>query len=315
MKSVTVNTGARPINPSRCSLQLALDGPGRGHAGSGSHGGRPAGDRAGDQGRIRAEPRRGRRGALGHWLGTLVPCSRGGFLTDRLGERIVLGRAGGVWALARRCRQAETFWQLYTLLFLAGAAGASVNSATGRAVMGCSTPRSAASRSESGRRQFPWAGSSVRSSCLTSRCITRTQCSAALPARGAGRSDLPPRAGRPSARSRRCRVDAPRSPPLAPVHGQWPLRRGADGRPWLRRPLPARRTRHGEGQAPPCSAPSRSGRSCCESVPAAGRTDAHAHCAARPDRDCDERRPRSRDCVAEGAPLVLLVPPSSSPAR
>jgi MFS family permease len=32
--------------------------------------------------------------------------------------------------------QAETFWQLYVLLFLAGAAGASVNSATGRAVMG-----------------------------------------------------------------------------------------------------------------------------------------------------------------------------------
>ena len=32
--------------------------------------------------------------------------------------------------------QAETFWQLYVLLFLAGAAGASVNAATGRAVMG-----------------------------------------------------------------------------------------------------------------------------------------------------------------------------------
>ena len=72
-----------------------------------------------------------------HWLGTLVTLLPWGFLTDRIGERIVLatglGSCGVFLIVAGR---AETFWELYVLLFLAGAAGASVNSATGRAVMG-----------------------------------------------------------------------------------------------------------------------------------------------------------------------------------
>ena len=65
---------------------------------------------------------------------TLLPW---GFLTDRIGERIVLAAGmGGCGVLLVVAGQAETFWQLYVLLFLAGAAGASVNAATGRAVMG-----------------------------------------------------------------------------------------------------------------------------------------------------------------------------------
>jgi sugar phosphate permease len=72
-----------------------------------------------------------------HWLGTLVTLLPWGFLTDRIGERMVLatglGTCGLLLVVAGR---AETFWQLYALLFLAGAAGASVNAATGRAVMG-----------------------------------------------------------------------------------------------------------------------------------------------------------------------------------
>ena len=72
-----------------------------------------------------------------HWLGTLVTLLPWGFLTDRIGERVVLatglGTCGLLLVVAGR---AETFWQLYILLFLAGAAGASVNAATGRAVMG-----------------------------------------------------------------------------------------------------------------------------------------------------------------------------------
>ena len=73
----------------------------------------------------------------GHWLGTLVTLLPWGFLTDRIGERIVLAAGmGGCGVLLVVAGQAETFWQLYALLFLAGAAGASVNAATGRAVMG-----------------------------------------------------------------------------------------------------------------------------------------------------------------------------------
>jgi MFS family permease len=73
----------------------------------------------------------------GHWLGTLVTLLPWGFLTDRIGERIVLGTGlGACGLLLVAAGWAETFWQLYLLLFLAGAAGASVNAATGRAVMG-----------------------------------------------------------------------------------------------------------------------------------------------------------------------------------
>jgi sugar phosphate permease len=72
-----------------------------------------------------------------HWLGTLVTLLPWGFLTDRVGERIVLAAGLGTCGLFLVVAgQADTFWQLYVLLFLAGAAGASVNSATGRAVMG-----------------------------------------------------------------------------------------------------------------------------------------------------------------------------------
>jgi sugar phosphate permease len=72
-----------------------------------------------------------------HWLGTLVTLLPWGFLTDRVGERIVLATGLGTCGLFLVVAgKAETFWQLYVLLFLAGAAGASVNSATGRAVMG-----------------------------------------------------------------------------------------------------------------------------------------------------------------------------------
>ena len=55
------------------------------------------------------------------WLGTLVTLLPWGLLTDRIGERIVLCLGlGGCGLLLIAAGQADTFWQLYVLLFLAG---------------------------------------------------------------------------------------------------------------------------------------------------------------------------------------------------
>ena len=74
-------------------------------------------------------------GAVGvGMLATLLPW---GLLADRVGERavIVLGLAGAAAALAATAETA-TFAGLVALLVVAGALGASVNGASGRAVMG-----------------------------------------------------------------------------------------------------------------------------------------------------------------------------------
>jgi sugar phosphate permease len=71
------------------------------------------------------------------WLGTLLTLLPWGLLTDRVGERLVLGAGlsacGVLLAVAGRTTEFAT---LFVLLFLAGAFGASVNAASGRAVMG-----------------------------------------------------------------------------------------------------------------------------------------------------------------------------------
>jgi sugar phosphate permease len=71
------------------------------------------------------------------WLGTLLTLLPWGLLTDRVGERFVLGTGlsacGGLLIAAGRV---DGFGALFVLLFLAGAFGASVNAASGRAVMG-----------------------------------------------------------------------------------------------------------------------------------------------------------------------------------
>jgi sugar phosphate permease len=70
------------------------------------------------------------------WVGTIATLLPWGLLADRVGERIVLGTGlGGCGLLAAAAGSAGGFWTLVALLFLASAAGASVNAASGRAVM------------------------------------------------------------------------------------------------------------------------------------------------------------------------------------
>ena len=70
------------------------------------------------------------------WVGTMLTLLPWGLLADRIGERLVLagGLAGCGGALVGAAF-AGRFWALFAMLALAGAAGASVNSASGRAVM------------------------------------------------------------------------------------------------------------------------------------------------------------------------------------
>ncbi len=70
------------------------------------------------------------------WIGTMLTLLPWGLLADRLGERLVLAVGlGGCGAALIAAAHADGFVQLVVLLALAGAAGASVNSASGRAVM------------------------------------------------------------------------------------------------------------------------------------------------------------------------------------
>ena len=70
------------------------------------------------------------------WVGSIVTLLAWGLVADRLGERVVLGT--GLFAcgvLAAAAGRAGDYWLLVALLFSASAAGASVNAASGRAVM------------------------------------------------------------------------------------------------------------------------------------------------------------------------------------
>jgi MFS family permease len=70
------------------------------------------------------------------WIGSLLTLLPWGLLADRLGERLVLGSGLGACAAALvAAGYAGGFGSLVVLLGLAGAAGASVNAASGRAVM------------------------------------------------------------------------------------------------------------------------------------------------------------------------------------
>jgi len=69
-------------------------------------------------------------------IGTMLTLLPWGLLADRVGERLVLAAGlGGCGAALIAVAHADSFTQLVLLLAVAGAAGASVNSASGRAVM------------------------------------------------------------------------------------------------------------------------------------------------------------------------------------
>jgi sugar phosphate permease len=70
------------------------------------------------------------------WIGTLATLLLWGLAADRWGERVVLGVGlGGCAACLAGAAYAPSFEVLFLLLVLAGASGASVISASGRAVM------------------------------------------------------------------------------------------------------------------------------------------------------------------------------------
>jgi sugar phosphate permease len=70
------------------------------------------------------------------WVGALVTMLAWGIAADRFGERVVLGLGlGGCAGFLVGAAYAPDFESLVVLLALAGGAGASVNSASGRAVM------------------------------------------------------------------------------------------------------------------------------------------------------------------------------------
>jgi sugar phosphate permease len=70
------------------------------------------------------------------WIGTTLTLLGWGLLADRLGERVVLATGlAACGALAMAAGWVSEFWTLVILLFVASAAGASVNAASGRAVM------------------------------------------------------------------------------------------------------------------------------------------------------------------------------------
>jgi sugar phosphate permease len=70
------------------------------------------------------------------WIGTLLTLLAWGLLADRFGERLVLAAGLGACGVATAAAgRADSFEALIVLVLLAGAAGASVNAASGRAVM------------------------------------------------------------------------------------------------------------------------------------------------------------------------------------
>jgi sugar phosphate permease len=70
------------------------------------------------------------------WIGTLLTLLLWGLLADRIGERLVLAAGLGLCGVALiAAGSAQGFESLILLVGLAGAAGASVNAASGRAVM------------------------------------------------------------------------------------------------------------------------------------------------------------------------------------
>ena len=70
------------------------------------------------------------------WIGPIATLLPWGLLSDRIGERIVLASGlAGCGLLVAAAGWAGSFWLLVALLTIAGALGASVNAASGRAVM------------------------------------------------------------------------------------------------------------------------------------------------------------------------------------
>jgi sugar phosphate permease len=176
------------------------------------------------------------------WLGATVTLLPWGLTADRYGERVVLviGLLGSAACLVGAAN-AGSFEALFALLVLAGAAGASVNSASGRAVMHWFRPDERGFALGIRQTAIP-IGGLVVAIVLPGLAETGGSESAFLfRGRRTCRRPRPARAGqRTRSRSRVAGTDAPRPSALATVARQRPvpLRAGCGHR--VRRPLPPR---------------------------------------------------------------------------
>ena len=257
----------------------------------------PAGDRSGDQRHVRAEPRSGGRGPLQPLARHARDAAPVGLpdRSDRRADRACDGTRH-VRSLPRR-----------------GRASGDVLAAVRAALPRRSGRRKRERRDRAGgdglvrrlatrpRPRDPAGGSSSR---RARRCVRPAAAHRAPRVRVPGlplpaRRDRPERSSsasraRPPSRGGRCRVDTPRSPPLAPVRGRRPLRRGPDGYSQLRRPLPPRRTlaEQGPGRGGARRRPGRRDGDAGRCRPMVGQA-ADAHRPTRSNRDRDECRSRA----------------------
>ena len=187
------------------------------------------------------------------WMGALVTMLPWGIAADRFGERVVLALGlGACAAFLVGAAYAPDFGSLVALLALAGAAGASVNSASGRAVMHWFTADERGLALGVRQTAVPLGGliAALALPPLISDgdatagflffavlCVVGAVVGAAVIR---GRAEVAPRA---RDRDVDAAAHAARRPPLAPLRRRRHLRVLPDRRDRVRRRVPARRAR------------------------------------------------------------------------
>ena len=182
------------------------------------------------------------------WIGTLLTLLPWGLLADRFGERLVLGTGLGACGIATAAAgSAHTFKSLVLLVGLAGAAGASVNAASGRAVMQWFPASERGFALGVRQTAIPVGGLISSGSACTQPAgrvrLPRRALSGGRGVRGGGDPRPQGRCRGRGARAAWARRHVARPPALASVRRQQLLPRRAAGLDQLHGPLPPRRAR------------------------------------------------------------------------